>query len=178
MSTEKPVRCSVTPSVRVETNVPQDVGRDVSSELPEEGREGSECSFSGVRVPQVRVLGVCRGLSTDPKHMQEQEGSWLSAHSVYVWQHVPGPPGTGTVEVGGAFPSSPTSSPPIALFLFICFPGGSDGREFACNAGDPSSIHGWGRSPGEGNGSPLQYSCLGNPRTEGPGGLLSWGCKD
>ena len=32
------------------------------------------------------------------------------------------------------------------------FPGGSDGKEFACNAGDPGSIPGWGRSPGEGNG--------------------------
>lgn len=66
---------SAAPSVRVETNVPQVVGRGVSSDLPEEGREGSECSSSGVRVPQVRVLGVCRGLSTDPKHVQEQEGS-------------------------------------------------------------------------------------------------------
>ena len=33
----------------------------------------------------------------------------------------------------------------------------------ACNAGDPGSIPGLGRSPGEGNGTPLQYSCLGNP---------------
>ena len=45
----------------------------VSSDLPEKGREGSECSFSEVRVTQVCVLGVCRGLSTDPKHVQEQE---------------------------------------------------------------------------------------------------------
>lgn len=83
MPTEKPVHhSSVTPLVRVETNVPQDVGWGVASDLPEEGREGSECSFSGVRVPQVCILGVCRGLSTDPKHMQEQEGSWLSDHSV------------------------------------------------------------------------------------------------
>ena len=40
---------------------------------------------------------------------------------------------------------------------------GSDGKESACNAGDPSSIPGSGRSPGEGNGKPLQYSCLENP---------------
>ena len=40
------------------------------------------------------------------------------------------------------------------------FPGGSDGKESACNAGDPSLIPGSGRSPGEGNDSPLQYSCL------------------
>ena len=36
-------------------------------------------------------------------------------------------------------------------------------KESAFNAGDPGSIPGWGRSPGEGNDNPLQYSCLGNP---------------
>ena len=40
------------------------------------------------------------------------------------------------------------------------FPSGPDGKESACNAGDPGSIPGLGRSPGEGNGNPLQYSCL------------------
>ena len=39
------------------------------------------------------------------------------------------------------------------------FPGGSDSKESSCNAGDLSSILEWGRSPGEGNGYPLQYSC-------------------
>ena len=43
------------------------------------------------------------------------------------------------------------------------FPGGSDGKASAYNAGDPGSILGSGRSPGEGNGNPLQYSCLENP---------------
>ena len=42
----------------------------------------------------------------------------------------------------------------------IGFPGGSDGKEFACNAGYLGSIPGSGRSPGEGNGNPPQYSCL------------------
>ena len=42
------------------------------------------------------------------------------------------------------------------------FSGGSDSKEFACNAGDLSSIPGSGQSPGEGNGNPLQYSCLEN----------------
>ena len=42
------------------------------------------------------------------------------------------------------------------------FPGGSDGKLSAYNVGDPGSIPGWGRSPGEGNGNPLQYSCLEN----------------
>ena len=43
------------------------------------------------------------------------------------------------------------------------FPGSLDGRESACNAGDLASIPGLGRSPGEGIGNPLQYSCLENP---------------
>ena len=43
------------------------------------------------------------------------------------------------------------------------FPGGLDGKESACNAGDLGSITGLGRSPGEGNGNSLQYSCLENP---------------
>ena len=47
------------------------------------------------------------------------------------------------------------------------FPGGSDGKE-SCNAGDPGLIPGSRRSPGEGNGNPLQYSCLGNPMDRGP----------
>ena len=42
------------------------------------------------------------------------------------------------------------------------FPGGPDGKVSAYNAGDPGSIPGLGRSPGEGNGNPLQYSCLEN----------------
>ena len=42
------------------------------------------------------------------------------------------------------------------------FPGGSDGKESTCNAGDPGSVPGLGRSPGEGNGYLLQYSCLEN----------------
>ena len=45
------------------------------------------------------------------------------------------------------------------------------GKESACNAGDVDSIHGLGRSPEEGHGNPLQYSCLGYPWTEEPGGL-------
>ena len=47
--------------------------------------------------------------------------------------------------------------------LHACFPGGSEGKASAYNAGDLGSIPGSGRSPGEGNGNPLQYSCLENP---------------
>ena len=47
------------------------------------------------------------------------------------------------------------------------FPHRLVGKESACNAGEPGSILGSGRSPGEGNGSPLQYSCLENPMDRG-----------
>ena len=47
------------------------------------------------------------------------------------------------------------------------FSSGSDGKESACNTGDQGSIPGSGRSPGEGNGNPLQYSCLENPMDRG-----------
>ena len=51
--------------------------------------------------------------------------------------------------------------------MFIDFPGGSDGKGSACNAGDPGWIPGCGRSPGEENGNPLQYSYLENPTDTG-----------
>ena len=47
------------------------------------------------------------------------------------------------------------------------FPGGSDDKEFACNIGDPGSIPGLGRFPGERNGYPLQCSCLENSMNGG-----------
>ena len=47
------------------------------------------------------------------------------------------------------------------------FPAGSDDKIFAYNAEDPGSISGSGRSPGEGNGNPFQYSCLENPMDGG-----------
>ena len=55
------------------------------------------------------------------------------------------------------------------------FPGGSDSKEYTCNAGDPGSNPGSGKSPGEGNGNPLQCSCLEDP--EEPGELQSMGSQ-
>ena len=49
-------------------------------------------------------------------------------------------------------------------------PGSSDGKESACNVGDPCSIPGSERAPGEGHGNPLQYSCLENPMDRGDWG--------
>ena len=50
----------------------------------------------------------------------------------------------------------------VREFRIRGFPCGSDSKESACTAGDPGSIPGSGRSPGEENGNPLQYSCLEN----------------
>ena len=47
------------------------------------------------------------------------------------------------------------------------FPDGLESKESACNAGDLGSIPGLGKSPGERNGNPLQYACLGNPMDRG-----------
>ena len=67
------------------------------------------------------------------------------------------------------------------------FPGGSDGKESACNMGNPGSIPGLGRSPGEGNGYTLQYSYLENSMDreawqatihEVPKGYSPWGRKE
>ena len=61
------------------------------------------------------------------------------------------------------------------------FPGGSDGKESASNVGDQGLIPALGRSPGEGNGYPLQYSCLENPTDRGaysPRGFSPWGPKE
>ena len=57
------------------------------------------------------------------------------------------------------------------------FSGGSEGKVSACKAGDLGLIPGLGRSPGEGNGNPLQYSCLKIPWTEKPGRLQSMGLQ-
>ena len=53
------------------------------------------------------------------------------------------------------------------IYTALEFPGGSNGKESACNAGDLGSVPGLGRSPREGNGYPLHYSCLENPMYSG-----------
>ena len=68
----------------------------------------------------------------------------------------------------------------INLITFISpmsFPSGSDGKESACSAGDPGSVPGLRRSPGKGNGNPLQYSCLESSMDRGAWRGL-WGLKE
>ena len=77
--------------------------------------------------------------------------------------------------VPGGFPGSSAGSPgPSPLSrdrlqtpVFLGFLGGSDGKESTSNSGDLGLIPGLGRSPGEGNGNSLQYSCLENPMDRG-----------
>ena len=66
------------------------------------------------------------------------------------------------------------------VFVVIrSFPGGSDGKESTCKAGDLGSNLGLGRSPGGGHGNPLQYSCLENPHGQRSlVGYHLWGLKE
>ena len=63
-------------------------------------------------------------------------------------------------------------------YAVLGFPGGSDGKQYACNAGDPGLIPGLGRLSGEGKRNPLQYSCLENPHGQRSlAGYSPWGHK-
>ena len=77
--------------------------------------------------------------------------------------------GTLIAEIRAHCHVSPRNSGTTARIEHMGFPGGSDGKESACRAGDPGSISGLGRSPGEGHGNPLQYSYPRIPWTEEPG---------
>ena len=65
----------------------------------------------------------------------------------------------------------------VLTLVFLGFPGGSAGKESACDVGDLGSILGLGRSPGEGNDSPLQYLAWRIPCPEEPGRLQSMGLQ-
>ena len=65
----------------------------------------------------------------------------------------------------------------IVIVAWAC-PGGSVVKKLHANAGDTSSIPGSGRSPGGGNGNPLQYSCLENPLDKGLASYSPWGHRE
>ena len=101
--------------------------------------------------------------------------SAFSESSLYVWKfsvHVVLKPGLEGFEhhrtAWGMSTAVRQCGHSLALpFFGTDFPGGSDGKAFAYNAGDLGSIPGLGRSSGEGNGNPLQYPCLENPMDGG-----------
>ena len=104
--------------------------------------------------------------------------------------------GTAALSGGAAEVRSPKTSPQNLLLIsagapptrcawqspspLLCqFPGGPDSEDSACSAGVPGSLLGSGRSPGEGNGNPLQCSCLENPTDRGSlVGYSPWGGKE
>ena len=67
---------------------------------------------------------------------------------------------------------------PVYFKCSLGFPGCSDNKESACNAGGLSLIPGLGRPPGEGNGNPLQHSCLENPMDRRAWRASPWGHKE
>ena len=94
-------------------------------------------------------------------------GRTVWGHLALVLNSLPGPltilyfiPPTN--QVAGTSQKTPFSTNQAIRSLgeVLGFPGGSDSKESACSAGDPGSVPRLGRSPGEGNGYPLQYSCL------------------
>ena len=70
------------------------------------------------------------------------------------------------------------SGPFLVFSRYTGFPGGSLGEESACDAEDPCSVPGLGRSRGEGNGNPLQYSCLENSMDRELAGYSPWGHQE
>ena len=93
---------------------------------------------------------------------------WKQYHEIHLTTLTvaPGPKSLTCVCGGGGFPHISRQHSGHQC-LTIGFPGGSEVKASASNAGDPGLIPGSGRSPGEGNGNPLQYSCLENPMDGG-----------
>ena len=72
------------------------------------------------------------------------------------------------------FPPLGSPKPKKSSVVHVSFSGGFDSKESACSAGDSGLIPGLERSPGEGNGHPLQYSCLENPMDGGAWWATVW----
>ena len=104
----------------------------------------------------------------------------LQPHStVLVAQLVKNPPAMQETWVQPWIGKIPWRRDRLPTPVFLGFPGGSDGIESACNAGDLGSIPGLRRSPGEGHGNPRQCSCLENPHGQRSlAGYSPWGCKE
>ena len=112
------------------------------------------------------------GWATAPRHVTKHEFRWFRDS---VWgrdQHchqwasdAEDAPAAGwaSPEQHAAWPRPSLRARSRQVWVYQDFPGGSGGKASASNAGDPGSSPGSGRSPGEGNGSPIQYCCLENP---------------
>ena len=101
----------------------------------------------------------------------EAEGQSLREQAERPSQHPP-PLQERVLEKVWSFKADSFSILIYSLYAPLIFPGG--GKASAYNAGDLGSNPGLGKSPGEGNGNPLQYSCLENPMDRGAWGLVGW----
>ena len=110
---------------------------------------GSTCSLSLSSQP---LLCLKKGIYIRLMYSPGQNAWWIESMLEEQWQR------GWTRELGLATKKNCHN---LKVVVFLC---GSDCKESACNAGDPGSIPGSGRSPGEGNSNPLQYSYLENPK--------------
>ena len=115
---------------------------------------------------RLRVNSCWRGDAREDKGNQRwsvQKGAALWVHGPDTSPSAPGGSQKGGQLLWGCTPVALLALPTVVyISSLVGFPRSSVGRESACSAGDLGSIPGLGRSPGEGNGSPLQYPCLEN----------------
>ena len=102
---------------------------------------------------------------TEP--LNSNSKSFLSQSSPQVWLNTEPNLTVRDQKLCPQLPGKPDTCKGLAIAKMGGFPGGSEVKASACNAGDLGSIPGSGRSPGEGNGNPLQYSCPKNPMDGG-----------
>ena len=105
-------------------------------------------------VPQVQLLSSSHGSCFQAPY-------WMEEHQWKVWK-----PRFSIFSALNSYVGNPWASQELSFLIYkmeeLGSPGGSNGKESACNPGDLGSIAGSGRPPGEGNGYPLQLSCLEN----------------
>ena len=98
---------------------------------------------------------------------EDEMVGWHHLLKVHEFEYTPGvgdgQGGMACCDSWGRKESDTTEQLHFTIIFPDNIPGGSVGKEFTCNTGDPGPIPGSGRSLGEGNGNPLQYSCLENP---------------
>ena len=153
-------------------------------------RQSTSCKMLGwmkhkleSRLPgEILTISVCKWYHSDGRKRRTKRGeykSWLKTqHSKTkdhgIWSHHGKYMGKKWKQWQTLFSWAPKSLWMVTAAMKLKnayslegFPSGSDGKASVCNAGDPGSVPGLGRSPGEGNGIPLQYSCLKNPMGRG-----------
>ena len=130
-----------------------------------------------VKNPPVNAGGVWKEVWVPSLGQEDPLEESLATHSSILARRIPWKEAWWATVLGVA--ELGTTERLTLHYLSISFPGGSDGKESVSSVGDPCSIPGLGRSPGEGNGYPLQYSCLENSMDRGAWfGYSPWGRKE